>query len=553
MTPLPFRKSLGFIALFCFSSPLWIQYTQVIGDQSLFLKADSLVWLGTTIAAGFLFARFFPSSWINFIDAISSFIKRNFKPIALIFLALLFISLMWVNKKILHSFMNSADEHSCYFLAECIRNGKFWAKPHSFPEFFEAVHIGNKNGKWFSVYPPGWPLLMAAALQLNILDWLNPILMIFSLILFYKIGEKIFSASSATLGLAIMSFTPFFLFNSASYFSHASCLLFIAIFLYSFLKWEETGNSAWAAVTAFSSGYGLGTRYLTMAAILAPFLGFVLLKLVRRQIKWNKSHTVFTVIFLAMWLVNFYYNFLITGNPFDAPNHFYHNWERLGFRKDYTPLTALIFVVNRFFYLMDWMPPAFLVIYLTSAFKKIQETIEQKLFRFGFFYVVIGYVFYYSWGGNQYGPRYYFEGIPFLFLILGDRIIAWWNHSSVVVRKFILGVIIASITGNFYLLQKQTVYFERVSRERKSLYDLAETTIQKPSVVFVKGFLGDALVMGEEDAIRNRPKLNDKILYARDLGQKNVGLKQYYPDRDFYFGSYDRQHKLPKLESYRNL
>ncbi len=552
MTKLPFRSAFFLFAVVCFSSPLWIMHFQVMGDQSLLLKTDSLIWTGIIITAGFLNVIFFPTRWLGFVDGASLFIKQYFKFIAFIFLLLVLAVLMFVNKKILHSFMNSADEHSCYFLAECVRLGKFWAAPHPLSEFFEAVHIGNKNGKWFSVYPPGWPILMAGALQFRVLDWLNPILTIFSLFLFYRTGKKIFNESAAILGIALMSFTPFFLFTSASYFSHASCLLFIAIFLYSFLKWEETKSNLWAALTAFSAGYGLGTRYLTMASIIAPFLGFLLLRLVLRKVRWHKSHTVFTIIFLVMWLANLYYNFSITGNLFDAPNHFYHSWERLGFRKDYTPLTALIFVLNRFFYLIDWMPPFFLPLYLVSLFTDKQRTAEQKLLSYGFFYLVIGYLFYYSWGGNQFGPRYYFEGIPFLFITVSARMVKWWNTELHGLKKFILGTMVVSIVSNIYLFQKQAVLFERVSNQRKALYDLAEKTIQKPSVIFVRGFLGDALVMSQEDAIRNRPELNDKILYALDLGPKNNRLIQYYPDRDFYLGSYDRQQKIPRLVFYGN-
>ena len=58
-------------------------------------------------------------------------------------------------------------------------------------------------------------------------------------------------------------------------------------------------------------------------------------------------------------------------------------------------------------------------------------------------------------------------------------------------------------------------------------------------------------MMSREDAIRNSPWLNGKILYAHDLEQKNALLKSYFPDREFYLGYYDRTHKLPKLEPYQ--
>ncbi len=537
-------------ALFCFSAPLWTNHVQQFHGQNLFLEADSIVWLGIILSTGVLF-DVIPSFYFKFIDSIAYFIKKHFKIFSVLYLLLLFTSLALVNQKILHSFMNSADEHSCYFLAECIRHGKFWAIPHPFSEFFDVVHVGNKAGKWFSVYPPGWPFFMAIGLQLNVLDLINPVLSIFSVVLFYKIGKKLFSFFPTILGILFASMTPFFLLNNASYFSHTTCLLFISIFLFSYLKWEETQKPSWAVLAAFAVGYGLGTRYLTMAAVVGPFLISHLMKLIQKREKWTKSHTCFMFVFLIMFLFNFYFNYVITGNPFNAPNHYYHGWERLGFNKSYTIITALIFILARFFYLINWIPSITLFFYLFSLLSKTNDSLNQKLFRFGFFYPVIGYMFYYSWGGNQYGPRYYFEGIFFLYIAAAERIsFLWKNRPST--KKLIVGMVFASIICNTYLIQKQFTYFEQASRERKSLYALAEKSIKHPSVVFVRGFLGDKLVMSQEDAIRNNPSLNAKILYAADLKKENIKLIKYFPNREFYLGYYDRPHKLPKLEFYQN-
>lgn len=535
-------------ALVFIFAPLWTPHVQPLAGQNLFLTPDSLVLLGAALLLGVLFEFFLPKRFCPQFNSIKPLVETNATLVTLCFLGILFVGLVLANKYVLKSFMNSADEHSCYFLAECMRKGRLWATPHPLAEFFEAVHIGNKNGKWFSVYPPGWPLLMSVALRFRVLDLLNPVLAVASIAFLYQTGKKLFGSLSTGFGLFLMSLTPFFIFNSASYFSHSACLFTISIFLFSYFKWKENHHVLWATLVALSAGYGLGIRYLSMAAVIAPFLLCAGSRLIFKKERWDKSHAVFITIFVAMWALNLYYNYTVTGNFFDAPNHFHHSWERLGFKKDYTPVTALVFVLARFFYLVDWLPAPFLLFYAASLFNKTAEPLEHKLFRFGFFYLPIGYLFYYSWGGNQYGPRYYFEGIPFLFIVLGERIIAWWKSGTISSKRFMLGVVIVSVVGSFYLLQKQIFYFERVSRERKALYLLAEQTIGKPSLVFIRGFLGDTLVMSQEDAVRNNPQLNSKILYAHDLGQKNSVLKRYYPDRDCYLGIYDRKHKLPKLE-----
>ena len=544
-----YEASLFIFSALLLSAPLWAHFFQTIGGHALFLQADSLVLLGLTFFVGLLSKRLLPNQLPGWVNSLFRFVRSRFAIVSVVFLLSLLLGLYAINQHILHACMNSGDEHSCYFLAECIRSGKWWATPHPLPEFFDVVHVGNKGGKWFSVYPPGWPLLFALGLQLKIANWTNPLLTIASIPFLFKVGEKIFGFSAACFGIFFTSLTPFFLFNGASYFSHSTALLTIAIFLYAYLKWREKRSSFWAGLSAFALGYGLGTRYLTTAALGMPFLVYELIQVIFKRKQFGKDHLVFGFILTVMLFLNLYYNYLITGNFFDAPNHYYHRWERLGFHGNYTFLDALSFVVARFCLLMQWISPVFLVLYLISLLKKGEGNIQQTLFRYAFFYLVVAFMFYYSWGGNQYGPRYYLEGLPFLGLSVGDAVKRWWNNGTIVTKKFLGGLIIASVLGNGYLMAKQGIYFHIATTERKALFVLAEKEIHSPSIVFIHGFLGDKLIMAEEDAVRNHPNLNTTILYAHDLGsQKNEALINFYSNRTYYLGTYDRTAKQAHLE-----
>jgi hypothetical protein len=54
--------------------------------------------------------------------------------------------------------------------------------------------------------------------------------------------------------------------------------------------------------------------------------------------------------------------------------------------------------------------------------------------------------------------------------------------------------------------------------------------------------------MAEEDAVRNSPYLDTRILYAHDLGVRNPELMALYPERKYYRGSYDRARKTALIE-----
>ena len=185
------HKILGYgIVLILLSAPLWVPILQKSSRASIFLASDSLIWLGATILAGLVSETLLPDPALKFGDQLTHFVKSKFNFLAAVFLPLLTIALYAINQKVLHGFMNSGDEHSCYFLAECIRNGKWWATPHPLSEFFEVVHVGNKGGKWFSVYPIGWPLIWSIGIQFKVVEWLNPVMVTMSLAFFYHAGKN---------------------------------------------------------------------------------------------------------------------------------------------------------------------------------------------------------------------------------------------------------------------------------------------------------------------------------------------------------------------------
>lgn len=482
-----------------------------------------------------------------------------------------------MNQKVLHAFISSADEHSCYFLAECLRRGKLFVETPPLSEFFSVVHVGNKGGKWFSVYPPGWPLIWSFGLRCGISDWLNPAMSALSLVFFYFVAKKLFSRSAAGLGFALTALSPFFLFTGASYFSHGTCLLAISVFLWAFVEWQrtesETGRVVWAGIAAFAVGYGLMTRYLTMAAVAGPFLLYHFLHCLEHtgrssgttgvswvlgwRLKLRRSEWVFVSVVLAFMLLILWQNYQVSGTPLKAPNKYDKSWERLGFKRGhYTPVDGFFYLLARIFYLMDWFAPPIVGAYLFLIFRKPCGLREDKRSRFSLqtifsltpVFLALAYFLYYSWGGNQWGPRYWWEGMPFLAVAVADRLVRMWRERGVRVQKFILVFIAASFASSGILFAKHAEFTEEASRQRRALYDAAVKTTQGPAIVFIKGFLGDKLVMSEDDAVRNSPFLNGPILYAHDLGPRNGELKKYFPDRTFYRGTYDREKNRAVIE-----
>lgn len=546
------RLCLLFLSLFFIAVRFWAPPGDVFLGRHLFINQDSMMWLGGTGLAAFLAPWMVPSR----LERLGASLVRLFLSRTRFFLILLIPSLIGllylVNREILNSFPSSADEHSCYFLAECLLRGRLWVEPHPLSEFFNVVHVGNRDGKWFSVYPPGWPLIWALGLGFNLVEWLNPVMVSLGIVFFFAAGRMLFGAPTAFAGLSLMALTPFFMFTGASYFSHGTCFFMVSVFTYAYLKWMRAENESprlfWASVAALAMGYGLMTRYLTIVALTGPFLAWHYLPLLFRRRAWRQSDITALAILLVFSGLVLWHNYEITGKPFRAPNKYDKSWERLGFRDFYTPVDGMFFILARFFYLMDWVPGVFVVVYLFSLVARRGLDTYQQLFRFAFLYPVIAYFFYFSWGGNQWGPRYYYEGLPFLFITALETLRHGWREGGEGTRKMLIAAVLFVLFTNGYQFFKHGTFHREASAQRKALYVLAEKTLQNPSIVFIHGFLGDKLVLAEEDAVRNSPWLDGKILYAHDLGEKNDRLRRAYPDREYYRGTYDRVQKQPHLE-----
>lgn len=548
---IPSKRILLPISLLFASAPLWKADQLTLLGRGLFIQTDVFVAFGLSLLFALLIQTWLPSKILTRFETFLDLVNEKKRILSILFLVVFFFALIAVNELILHSFLSSGDEHSCYFLAECLRIKKLWVSSPPLSEFFNVVHVGNRDGKWFSVYPPGWPLIWAAGLSLKIGDYLNPFMATVALVFFFLAGQKIWSDSAARIGVFLVSLTPFFMFTSASYFSHTTCLLMISIFLFSYVKYtvakSKNERLGWAVLAAIAVGYGLMTRYLTMVAVSAPFLLYELTQRFKLK-RFRKSDILVLFILGAFVGLILYQNWAVTGNPFLAPNEYDKSHERLGFRENYTPLDGLIFIFSRFFYLTDWVAPILLFLFFLALFLNRKMNPMQRLFQWGFFYSVAAYILYYSWGGSQYGPRYYYEGFLFLGLTLGNGIVSWWKSGTTAAKKFIIGAIIASLFANGYLFYKQSEFFGGTSSQRKSFYELAEKTIENEAIVFIHGHLGKRLVLTEEDAVRNHPLLNTKILYAHDLGERNKELMALYPERKYYRGSYDSNLRQPILQ-----
>ena len=179
-----------------------------------------------------------------------------------------------------------------------------------------------------------------------------------------------------------------------------------------------------------------------------------------------------------------------------------------------------------FFY---WASPGLIILYLVFLWRKVKSPQERflKPEDYTFITLALGYLFYYQIGGNQYGPRFLFEALPFLILLVVAKVFQMRE-------KWSTALLLASILYAMVKLPFIAYREDKIVDQRQDLYDLVEEEKIRNAVIFVASPTSPLRPMPADDLTRNDPRFANNVLYALELPKINDQLMEYYGDRSFY-------------------
>lgn len=452
------------------------------------------------------------------------------RPALVIFIA--FVLSLVVARYVLQGFPNSADEYVYLHQAETLSTGKLVQEGHPLKSFFHFNHLAHKDGSTIGRFPPGWPLLLSLPFLLNVQAWwMNPLLSFITLWLFYSFAKRFYGQRVARWSLLSLALTGFFIFNGASYFSHVSCMLFSIGFVYAAHLYREKKLRRYAIMAGIFLGMVAIIRYLTAVLIVLPFLLASI-----TEFRWRAARPLALMGLGALPFVAFllWYNFQITGNAFLPVTVWVDPAETLGFVKGHTPLKGVEHLIRRALLFIYWSSPALLFLYLIFLAGRITRKSERLIHPEDYFLVLfaVGYFFYHHPGGNQYGPRFFFEAYPFIVVFVVDQVLRSRSKWPVV---FWLAGIVYAIVKIPYIAEREY----RVVTERLDVYRKVQQANLSQAVVFVATHTGIIRPMPPGDLTRNGMDYEGDVIYARDLGEKNRELMDFYPNRSFYMYTRD--------------
>src|SRR5262249_53116170 len=202
------------------------------------------------------------------------------------------------------------DEVMYFYQARYFASGHLSNPAPPVPEGFSFYMVPWASARWYSIFPPGWPAVLAVGFLFGV-GWLvNPLLAGLNVILAYRLVLELYSRRTARLTLLLLCFSPWFIFMSMNWMNHTftlTCMLLAAVAM---LRARATSKWLWAFISGGAVGVvsvirpfdglmvagllglwaiGLGGKRLRIASLMAFVLGVTLLAAV--VLPYNKYYT----------------------------------------------------------------------------------------------------------------------------------------------------------------------------------------------------------------------------------------------------------------------
>lgn len=421
--------------------------------------------------------------------------------------------------------------------------------------------VSMESGKWFSIFPPAWPAVLALGVAAGVPWLVNPLLTALAVLLSHSFVTRIASARPAGLVTLLLCVSPWFLAMGASLMSHPLTLVLV-LGAWRLMLVEGRGRlAAWAL-----AGLLMGALFLTRpleGVLVGTATGlWAMSRADLRALSGWMTVAAYGAGCIALGALVFPYNQILTGDAMTTPidQYFDHLWHkganRLGFGADigspdswggvdiwrgHGVLEALIeqqFNLKSLnVELLGWALGSLLLVYVHLIWGRLSRMDKAMLGVMGI--IIAGYSLYWFNGGFYIGPRYWYMTLwPAMFLSArGMQTAAAMMTGSGLAQGKARVVSAAALMGVLGLLtflpwRAAEKYWE--FRDFHSGY--RDMTIggglAHNALVFVKG--GNAGEYGSAFFL-NAPDLSGP-LFVRDLGPvANAAVIAHFPGRSVLY------------------
>jgi hypothetical protein len=439
------------------------------------------------------------------------------------------------------------DEVAYLFQAKTLATGRLTVASPEPPESFWTPFVLDWQGQRFGKYPPGWPAVLASGVWAGAPWLVNPLLAALSLYLVYRLGQTLYDDRVGLLAAVLGLVSPLFLVLSGSFLSHLASSVWLLLFSLWFI-WTARGRH-WRF--ALGAGLALGaaflTRSLTAVAFAAPFIAYSIIQVARRkQAHWPR-YLLVALSAGAVAAILPLYQWAVTGDPWLNPYLLWWPYDRLGFGPGigampggHSPYYAWVNLKQDLSRaatdVLGWPALSWLPLVLGLALRPRRARDWGLLLPFAC--LVVAYVFY--WIGSParlWGPRYYFEGFPGLWLLAAVGLLKAWAWAQG--RRAWLRTALPALLALMVVASLGLNLPSRLS-EAHGLYGITRSQFDP----IREAGLDNALVIVYADrwleygALLSSmsPTLDDDVVYARGINAEfDAAVMERYPGRTVYY------------------
>jgi hypothetical protein len=453
----------------------------------------------------------------------------------------------------------------------------FQSFSHFHPPMFEIV-----DGRWFSQYPFGHPLLLSLG-QVVHAPWLVPPLAgALSALLIFGIGKRVYGVFAGLVATVLLVFSPFFQMTASNFMSHntAAFALLGCLFFY-------TRPMARAPLAMFVAGLCLGLAFnirpLTAVALMPPLAAFMAYEL------WRSGDRRRTLIEglafgaggVVMLLAYFGYNLLTTGEAATSPYALQGTFSEdtfgfsgahsvaTGLQNQQVHLALLLLVAN------GW-PAAIGLVFAILPFV-LGTRHRWDYFLLAAFIAVAGSQIFYVRAPIMHGPRFWYEALPFLILLsargvqllieagsaLGDGAARRLAFRPEVPTLGVAGTAVLALVAGLigfstysWMLERNDAWSGvRFTPQRLSmlegfnftddrLLDAADTQDLDDALVFVEP-CPQWWCYGSVFWANNAGRDGDVVWVEQQLNNDDLIVLEQYPEREVYVANYDDRTIVP--------
>jgi hypothetical protein len=451
------------------------------------------------------------------------------------------------------------DENVYSFMARTFASGRLYlpSMPEPVRPFFDNHFLIN-NGKWYGIYFPGHPAVLALGERLGLMGWVPAVSATLTVPLTFAVGRRVFGLRAALLALPLLALSPFFILSSATLLAHSTAGVLLMAFLYAALRVLERPERAgwWLAAGLALGGTGL-TRPLSAAAFASPWL--VLLATTLRGRAGSRAWAgaaLFGLVGAGSVGLLAAYHVALTGDPLTTGYHTFSRLKTMSFTlgalvapAPHPSIFELGYTLARLnFWLLGWpVSLAFL-----PFFRRTREGVALLL---GPGSVVLLFALTTVPSINVVGPVHYAELIAPLVLVSASGIeeLAQWVRARLDASagRVLALPIAATLSALVLYIPLYVGSLSAMAGIARAPYDLVAAARPDRAVVFVRS-LGALDFPPWSWAYYPRnpsPALDDRVLYVRDLGEeRNRDLMRFLPDRQpFWMGVQNGQLVLVPL------